>query len=50
MNRMDGEHNENVYGRLDIARKGEGISCRVIEMVKCSTLCTRVGADVMMKE
>lgn len=26
MNRMDGENNENVYGRFDVCSKGEGIN------------------------
>jgi len=38
VNRMDGESNENVYGRFGMASKGEGMSCGVVEMVKRSTL------------
>ncbi len=38
MNRMDGESNENVYRRFGMSSRGEGMSCGVVEMVKCSTL------------
>ncbi len=38
MNRMDGESNENVYRKFDMSSRGEGMSCGVVEMVKCSTL------------
>ena len=38
VNRMDGESNENVYRRLGMATKGEGMGCGVVEMVKHSTL------------
>ncbi len=38
MKRMDGESNENVYGRFSMASKGEGMSYGVVEVVKCSTL------------
>ncbi len=30
VNRMDGESNENVYVRFDIASEAEGISCEVV--------------------
>ncbi len=38
VNRMDGESNENVYRKLFISSRGEGMSCGVVEMVKRSTL------------
>ncbi len=38
VNRMDGESNENLYRKSGMSSIGEGISCGVVEMVKCSTL------------
>ncbi len=38
MNRLDGESNENVYGKLIMSVKGEGINCGVVDTVKCSRL------------
>ncbi len=38
VNRMEGESNENVYRKFGMFRRGEGMSCGVVEMVKCSTL------------
>ncbi len=38
MNRMDGESNENVYGRFGMVSKGEGMSSGVVEVAKCSTM------------
>jgi len=54
VNRMDGESNENVYGRFGMASKGEGMSCGVVEMVKCSTLrwfghLQRIGESEMTR-
>ncbi len=37
VNRMDGESNENVYRKFGMSSR-EGMSCGVVEMVKCSTL------------
>ncbi len=38
VNRMDGESNENVYRKLGMSSRGEGMSHGVVEMVKRSTL------------
>ncbi len=38
MNRMDGERNNNVYKRSDVASKEEGMSCGVGVAVKHSIL------------
>ncbi len=38
VSRMDSESNENVYRRSGMASKGDGMSCRVVEVVKQSTL------------
>ncbi len=38
VSRMDGESNENVYRKFGMFSRGEGMSCRVVEMVKRSTL------------
>ncbi len=38
VNRMDGESNENVYRNFGMSNRGEGMSCGVVEMVRCSTL------------
>ncbi len=35
---MDGENNERVYNRFGKSTKGEGMTCGVVEGVKCSTL------------
>ncbi len=37
VNKMDGE-NESVYRRFSMSSRGEGMSCGVVEKVKCSTL------------
>ncbi len=36
VNRMDGESNENVYRKCGMSSRG--MSCGVVEMVKCNTL------------
>ncbi len=38
MNRMDGESNENVYRKLGMTSRGEGMSCGLVEMLKRRTL------------
>ncbi len=38
VNRMYGESNENVCRKFGMSSRGEGMSCGVVEMVKCSTL------------
>ncbi len=38
VNRMDGESNENVYRKFGMSSRGKGMSCGVVEMVKCSLL------------
>ncbi len=38
VNRMDGESNENIYRKFGMSSRGEGTSCGVVELVKCSTL------------
>ncbi len=37
-NRMEGESNENVNRKFGVSSRGEGMSCGVVEIVKCSTL------------
>ncbi len=36
--KIEAENNESVYRRFGMSSKGEGMSCGVVEMVKCSTL------------
>ena len=36
---MDGESNERVYERFDMASRGDGPKCGVVENVKRNTLC-----------
>ncbi len=38
VNRMDGESNENVFGRLGMSSRAEGMSCGVVKVVKRCTL------------
>ncbi len=38
LNWMDGESNENVYGKFGMSFKSEGMNCEVVEVVKHSTL------------
>ncbi len=38
VSRMDGESNESVSGKYGISSRGKGMSCVVVEVVKCSTL------------
>ena len=38
VNRMDGESNDEVYERFDMASRGEGTKCGVVECVKRNTL------------
>ncbi len=40
MNRMDGMSNENVYRKFGMTSKGEGMTCAVVEVAKCSTVDT----------
>ncbi len=37
MNKINGESNENVCRRFGIISKGEGMSCGMVEVVKCCT-------------
>ncbi len=38
VSRMDEESNENVYRKFGMSSRGEGMNCRMVEMVKRSTL------------
>lgn len=37
MNRMNGENDENVYGRIGMLNNGGGIKCGVMKVVKYGT-------------
>ncbi len=55
LNSMDGERNETVYGKFSISFKSEGMSCGVVEVVKCSNFrgfghMERMGGDELTKK
>ncbi len=35
-NRVNNVSNDSVYGKFGMAMKGEGMNCRVVEVMKCS--------------
>lgn len=38
VHKLDDEIKKNVYGKLGMSSKGEGVSCRMVKVVKCSTM------------
>lgn len=54
MNKMDGESSESVYGKFGMSYKCKGMNCRVLGVMKGSTLQSfgcmeRMGGDELAK-